>query len=274
MNAYAHHFAYEFKAGLRDRAMLLMYYLFPLMFYAMLGMIMPSINPFFSENMLPAMIVFAAMASAFLGLPSPLVTARESGVLRSYRINCIPREAIVAIPALAHVLHVSVVSALIYLTARPLFGGQMPQNGPMFLVVTVLMILSMASVGTLVGVVSLNTRMLMFFGQAIFLPSTIIGGLMFPSELLPNAFRHLSLLLPPAHAMNAFHGLAMGKETLFPASLSLAVLVIGGIVSAALALGLFCWDAREQKPLKSFWAAAAFLPYILAAVLSAAGSPG
>lgn len=272
MNALVYHFTYEFKTGLRDRAMLLMYYLFPLMFYGMLGAIMPGINPFFSESMLPAMVVFAAMASAFLGLPAPLVMARESGVLRSYRINGIPRTAITVIPALAHVIHVSVVSTIILLSAKPLFGGTMPQSGPLFLLVAALIIISMASYGTLLGVIAPNSRMLVFLGQMIFLPSTIIGGLMFPSELLPGAFRHVSLLLPPAHAMNALQGLAMGKETLFPASLSLAVLVIGGVVSLTLALVLFSWDAKEQKPSRSLWALVACAPYVIAAALSALGS--
>ena len=47
MNAFATHFAYEFKTGLRNPSLLLMNYLFPLGFYALMGLVMTQINPVF-----------------------------------------------------------------------------------------------------------------------------------------------------------------------------------------------------------------------------------
>jgi ABC-2 type transport system permease protein len=40
MNAFAHHFSFEFKTGLRNPTLMLMNYLFPLGFYAMMGLVM------------------------------------------------------------------------------------------------------------------------------------------------------------------------------------------------------------------------------------------
>ncbi len=87
MKALANHFAFEFKTGLRDSNQLLMNYLFPLAFYALMGLVMTKINPLFAETMVPALVIFAALASTLLGLPGPLVELREAGIYRSYRIN-------------------------------------------------------------------------------------------------------------------------------------------------------------------------------------------
>jgi hypothetical protein len=38
-------------------------------------------NPLFLEALLPAMIIFAIYSAAILGLPDPLVQARDSGHL-------------------------------------------------------------------------------------------------------------------------------------------------------------------------------------------------
>ena len=46
MNAFFHHFAYEFKTDIRDRSRLLMLYLFPLVFFALIGSLMTPLNPF------------------------------------------------------------------------------------------------------------------------------------------------------------------------------------------------------------------------------------
>ena len=51
MTALIHHFTFEFKTGLRNSTLLLMNYLFPLAFYAMMGLVMTQINPLFRESM-------------------------------------------------------------------------------------------------------------------------------------------------------------------------------------------------------------------------------
>ena len=67
MNAFLHHFSFEFRSGMRNRQLLLMNYLFPLGFYLLMGFIMPSINPPFKETIIPALVVFAVLASTLLG---------------------------------------------------------------------------------------------------------------------------------------------------------------------------------------------------------------
>ena len=93
-----HIFNFEFKTGIRNKNLLLMNYLFPLGFYLMMGFIMPEINPFFRETMIPAMVTFAILAATLLGLPDPLVNARETGIFRSYKINGVPAFHILFIP--------------------------------------------------------------------------------------------------------------------------------------------------------------------------------
>ncbi len=57
MTALVNHFAFEFKAGLRNATLLMMNYLFPLGFYVMMGLVMTQINPMFAETMIPAMVI-------------------------------------------------------------------------------------------------------------------------------------------------------------------------------------------------------------------------
>ncbi len=90
MSAFLNHFLFEFKTGLRNSNNLLMNYLFPLGFYAMMGLIMTRIFPGFDQVLIPSMVVFVAMASNILGLPNPLVEMREAGVFRSFKINGVP----------------------------------------------------------------------------------------------------------------------------------------------------------------------------------------
>ena len=90
MTAFTNHFSLEFRTGIRNKTLLLMNYLFPVGFYLMMGFVMPAINPTFRAMIIPSMVVFAILAATMLGLPDPLVNARETGIFRSYKINGIP----------------------------------------------------------------------------------------------------------------------------------------------------------------------------------------
>jgi ABC-2 type transport system permease protein len=268
MSAFATHFLFEFKTGIRNKTLLLMNYLFPLGFYLMMGAIMPGINPLFRDTMIPAMIVFAVLAATFLGLPDPLVNARESGVLRSYKINGVPAASILLIPGLTTGLHLAIVVLLITFTAPLLFDAAVPANGLNFFLVMVALSLACAGLGLLIGVVSPSTRMTVLYSQVIFIPSMILGGLMLPYSLLPQAARYFAQLMPATHAMNAFNGLAMGATADFSPWASVAILASGGVLAFGLALYLFNWDNKnsQQRGHRAL-ALLAFLPYVLGILL-------
>ncbi len=73
MSAFTNHFSFEFKTGLRNPTLMLMNYLFPLGFYAMMGLVMVQINPGFKDTLIPSIVIVSIMVSTLLGLPGPLV---------------------------------------------------------------------------------------------------------------------------------------------------------------------------------------------------------
>lgn len=246
MTAFINHFLFEFKTGIRNRQLLFMNYLFPLGIYLMLGFIFPEINPPFLETMIPAMVMFAILAATFLGIPDPIVSARDSGIYRSYKINGIPSASILAIPALTTILHLAVVAALITASAPLLFDAPLPANMLNFILVFLAATIACTGLAVLIGVISSSTRMTVLWSQLVFLPSMLLGGIMMPSNILPESVARFSTILPPAHAMGAFNALAMGRETAFDPWGSVIILLAGGVLAFALAIYLFKWDQHDD----------------------------
>jgi len=247
MKAFIHHFAFEFRTGIRNKQLLLMNYLFPLGFFLIMGFVMASINPLFREDIVPAMVVFAVLAAAFLGIPDPLVNAREKGIYRSYKINGVPAISILVIPALTTIVHLIIVSTIITASAPLLFDAPLPQNWLWFVLTFLAMAFACTGMAVLIGVVSPNSRMTVLWSQLIFVPSMLLGGLMFPFSMLPEVAGKAAQLLPATQAMNAFNGLAMGKVADFSAWGSGLVLIVSGILAFALAVYLFSWDSRNSS---------------------------
>ena len=265
MTAFTAHFIVEFRTGIRNRTLLLMNYLFPLMFYAFVGLIMTQINPLFTPQLIPAMILFAVIVTTILGLPEPLVSARENGIFRSYKVTGVPALSILTIPAVSTLLHTGVVALIILVTAPVFFDAPAPTNYFWLLVVFLAAMLAHASLGVLIGVVSPSSRTTILLQQAIFLPSMLLGGLMVPFDMLPTGVARIAAIFPATQAMNAMMGLAMGKEVSMDPVRSIVLLIVGGLLAFGLALYLFSWDNQNSERRASpLFALLAVIPYLVA----------
>jgi ABC-2 type transport system permease protein len=246
MTAFMQHFTFEFKSGLRNSTAMLMNYLFPLAFYALMGLVMTQVNPGFKAFLLPAMVIFASLASNLLGLPGPLVESRDAGVFRSFKINGVPAASILSIPAMTSMFHALIVSVIISLTAGPFFGGATPVSWGYFILITLLMAFMFGALGALIGVIANGVRSTVLWSQLIFLPSMMLGGLMMPLDVLPESVRFISGLLPTAYAMQAYQGLAFNAPTVFDPAISLLVVAAAGLIAFTLAIYLFSWDSKNS----------------------------
>ncbi len=269
MTAFIHHLAYDFKTGIRDRSKLLMLYLFPIVFFVLVGGLMSSINPGFKATMIPGMIIFAFMCSALLNLPGIFVNAREAGVFRSYRINGVPAASIVSIPVISAAVHMAVVAVAITLAGLRFYGGAAPESVAGFAAAALLCYASYAGIGVLIGVAAGNQAVSILVAQLVYIPSIMLGGFMVPPGMLPAGLQRLALLLPAAHAMRCFNGLGMSAQAATP-WLSIGVLAASACLSFVLAACLFEWDSRASAPSRKAWAALlALAPFAASAIVGA-----
>jgi ABC-2 type transport system permease protein len=281
MSAFFHHFAYDFKTGIRDRSRLLMFYLFPLVFFFLVGGMMTSLNPLFRLTMIPAMVLFAVMCATLLSLPAVLVTARESGVFRSYRISGVPASSILSIPVMGTGVHMVIVAVIFTVAGARVFNGATPASVAGFLAAALLSYAAYAGIGALIGVAAGSATAAILIAQVLYVPSIILGGLMVPLSILPGGLQRVALLLPATHCMAVFTGLggmpaagggATGEAAATTGAgipwLSLGVLGVSAVLSFGLAALLFQWDTRASQPgRKAFLAILAAAPYAAAAII-------
>lgn len=245
MKAFLIHFNFEFKSGVRKKQQFFLTYLFPLGFYAMMGLLMPELNPHFLDTMLPAMLIFCIMAAAFLAIPDSLVSAREQGIFRGFRTGGIPAGAILLIPALTTLVHLFVTGLMVGLTAGPLFDARQPGNIAGTAAAFLLTAFSCTGFSLLLGTVSTNSRSTMLWSQLLFIPSMLIGGLMIPYDMLPAAVRPAALALPATHGMNLFAVWGYGDAETVAAGLSALYLLGTGLLGILVSRIFFRWSGSR-----------------------------
>ncbi len=246
MNAFLKHLSVQFKMDVREKGTLMTFYIIPLTFFAVMGAVFSSINAASKETLTSSMIIFATTMGAVLGIPIPLIDMRESGVLRAYRVNGIPGPAVLLIQAASAFLHLSVTSLIILITAPILFGASLPKNYGAFFLILICLLFTNIMLGLLIGVTCRSQSSSTMLSQAIFLPSLMLSGIMFPSDMLPKPLMLLGRIFPATHIMQSFSGLAFGLSTQYSPVLALGICVCIGAAAAAFAFGRFHAAGRAQ----------------------------
>lgn len=229
---------------IRERGTLLTYYLLPLIFYFIVGSVFVSINPASKQTLAFSMTIFAVTMGAVIGMPIPVVRMRESEVLRAYRVCGIPGWATLLVHAVSAFLHLFIVSVIILLTAPVVFGAGIPANYASYFVILVILLFSNIAIGLLIGVLAKNQSAATLLTQAIFLPTVMLGGIMFPASMLPGALRAAGYIIPSTHAVQSFAGLAYGMSVESSAVLSL--IILAGIGAAAVLLAVLRFRAASK----------------------------
>jgi ABC-2 type transport system permease protein len=190
------------------------------------------------------MTIFAVTMGAVIGMPVPVVRMRESEVLRAYRVCGIPGWATLLVHAVSAFLHLLIVSVIILLTAPVVFGAGIPSNYVYYFAVLVIVLFSNIAIGLLIGVLAKNQSAATLLSQAVFLPTVMLGGIMFPASMLPGALRTAGYIIPSTHAVQSFTGLAFGMSVEFSAVLSLVILAGIGVAAVSLAAMRFRMVSR------------------------------
>lgn len=221
MNAFFKYLWIQFKVDLRDRGLLLNYYLVPLAFFMVMGAVFSSVTPLMKATLSASMTIFAITMGAVMGAPTALVKMRESGTMRAFKVNGISGSAVLTVHALSTFIHLFIVAVIIYFVAPLAFHAQMPTPAWVYFGIVALTLLASISIGLLIGVAAPGQTYTTLLSMFVFLPSLLLSGIMFPAEMLPTALRLVGRLFPATYSLQSFYGLVYQNPTMIDPYISL-----------------------------------------------------
>lgn len=203
LTAFFVHLTIQFKGDLRDKGVLMVYYLVPIVFYLVMGNIMKTLAMDSGTPLILSISIFALSMSAFLGMPQTLVKARESGILEAYRAAGIPAWSLPLSTIAISTLHIMVIACVIVFSAPYLFSAS-PDNLASHFLAVALVTLCSEALGALMACFVKKQNALTLVAQGLFLPTIMFSGIMFPSELLPKPMQWIGEVLPATQGIRLF----------------------------------------------------------------------
>ena len=187
----------------------------------------------------PILAAFGVAMLALLGLPIPLVTYRELGVLRRLSTTPVPPawvlaaqavvQGCVAVAAVVTVIVVSIVA----------FGAPAPASLPGLVLSVAVVIAGLFAIGLLLAALARTSTAVNVIGRVTFFPLMFFAGLWLPRALMPQALLDISNYTPLGAAVQAMQ---TSMQTGFPPATPLLVLAAYAVVFGYLARRFFRWE--------------------------------
>ena len=196
MNGFLYSLTLQWKLDIRSKSLLVTYYIVPLIFFLLMGGIFTSVMPEMGSTLIQSMIVMSVSMGAFLGLPPSLIDTYGSDIKKSYKANGVPIHLGLVTMVFSAFLHLMITCMVILLLAPILFKANLPSQFLLFFLALAIYIFVSLSIGSILGLTVNNQAKLTMIAQLIFLPSIMLSGIMFPSNLLPDFLQEIGRLFP------------------------------------------------------------------------------
>ena len=243
MSALTEHLRLTLRLHFRNKMALLYGYLFPLIFLVAFWVLYRHEKVPLLRHM-GELLTVAVLGGACFGLPTTLVSERERGVWRRYRLTPVPTWAIVTSTVLARYVIV-LTAGLLQLGLALAIGMTMPEHPFDLWVAFTFVSFAFIGLGLVIATLADTVPAVQALGQCIFLPMLIIGGVAVQLASLPLWAQHVSAYFPGRYAVEALQACVTGRG-IPGARFSLLALGLVGFAGCLAGAKLFRWDAQQK----------------------------
>ncbi len=141
------------------------------------------------------LLTVTILGGACFGLPTSMVSDRERGVWRRFRLTPVPTFNVVASTVFARYL-LLLTAGLVQLGLAMLIGMPAPRHPFGLFVAFTCVSFAFLGLGLVIATMADNVPAVQALGQCIFLPMLIIGGVAVPLESLPDWAQHVAAFFP------------------------------------------------------------------------------
>ena len=235
----------ELKLSLRGMDMFIFAICMPVVVIVLLGIIYGDKPAFaeytFLQQSFGAVSTIAICAGGLMGLPLVVSDYRNRKILKRLKVTPVKPITILLVEITIYCIYSLVSLALIYLVAFLFFDFQIIGSFWQFFLSFVLVMLSMFSIGMMVGGIAPNMKIASTVASILYFPMLIFSGATLPYEIMPNALQNFANILPLTQGIKLLKGTALGlpiDNILFPIGLMIVIIVICTTVS----LKFFKWE--------------------------------
>jgi ABC-2 type transport system permease protein len=187
----------------------------------------------------PVLIAFSLAMLALLGLPMPIASYRELGVLRRLSTTPVPPSWLLAAQGVVQLCLALASLVIIFVTSVAAFGAPAPKSPAGLILSIAVSVAGLFPIGLAITAIARTANGASVIGRLAFFPLMFFAGLWLPRALMPNLLVDISNYTPLGAAVQATQASILQG---FPPAAPLLVLAGYALVFAFLAKRFFRWE--------------------------------
>ena len=237
----------EMKLSLRDMNMVIFAICIPLVVLIILGVIYGNKPAFdgaaytFLEQSFGALATIAICAGGVMGLPLVVSDYRSRKILKRFKVTPVSPAMILAVQVAIYTIYSVASLILLYIVSAFFFGFHMGGSMIAFLGGYRLVMLSIFSIGMMVGGISPNSQTASVIASLLYFPMLIFSVVTLPYEVMPSALQKVADILPLTQGIKLLKAASLGLpiENVFVPIIVMAVLAA---ICIGVSLRFFKWE--------------------------------
>lgn len=247
MKSFRTMFKTELKLSLRGMDMFIFAICMPVVMVVILGIIYGNKVAFegagytFLEQSFGAITTIAICAGGVMGLPLVISDYRQRKILKRFKVTPISPTVILTVQVTIYSLYSIVSLILVYFVATVFFDYQLSGSWFQFLGAYFLVMISMFSIGILVGGIAPNVKIASVLASVLYFPMLIFSGATLPYEIMPTAMQRAADILPLTQGIKILKSTSLGLPV-ENALLPIAVMAVIAVICTLTSIRFFKWE--------------------------------
>lgn len=237
----------QLKLSFRGMDMIIFAICMPVVMVVLLGMIYggkpayDSAGYSFLEQSFGAASTIAICAGGVMGLPLVISDYRQKKILKRFQVTPSSPSLLLAVQVCIYSIYSIAALILVYLVSVLFFRVRLQGAFLPFLGAFLLVMLSMFSIGMLVGGLSPNVKTASILASVLYFPMLTFSGATLPYEVMPVSLQRVADFMPLTQGIKLLKATSLGlpvKEVVFPLVLMAAI----GTICGGVAIRYFKWE--------------------------------
>ncbi|HHV28092.1 ABC transporter permease [Acetivibrio mesophilus] len=237
----------ELKLSLRGMDMLIFAVIMPIVVLVVLGIIYGNRPAFegagytFIQRSFGGLASIAICAGGVMGLPLVVSDYRSKRILKRFKVTPISPVTILLVEVTIYFLYALTSLVTLFAVARIFFGFKMQGSILQFILGWLLVMVSMFSIGMMVGGIAKNSKDAGIIASILYFPMVIFSGATLPYEVMPTTMQSVVDILPLTQGIKILKSATLNlpmERVLLPIIVMTAIAVICSLV----AIKFFKWE--------------------------------
>ena len=237
----------ELKLSLRGMDMVIFSICMPIVVLVAIGVIygnkpaFEGANYTFLEQSFGAITSIAICAGGVMGLPLVVSDYRSKHILKRFKVTPVDPIVILLVEVTIYVLYSLVSMISLFLVAKLFIKFNMQGNILNFILGWLLVMISMFSIGIMVGGISKDSKIAGVIASVLYFPMLIFSGATIPYEVMPNIMKNIVDVFPLTQGIKILKSAILG-QSVENIIIPIVIMLIITAICSAVAIKCFKWE--------------------------------